>query len=328
MIERIWFGKSCIYLFLLPFSFLYGLISCIRKFCYRVSWLQSWRAPCPVIVVGNLTVGGSGKTPIVIWLVEQLQAKGLRIGVVSRGYGGYSEHYPILLNKNTSTDQAGDEPVLIYQRTHAIVAVAPKRSDAVKAICKNSTVDIIITDDGLQHYALARDMELVLIDGMRRFGNGWWLPAGPMRERTGRLRSVDAVIVNGGQTMIGEIPMRIIGHTIINIKTGERCIANSFKNVVAIAGIGNPANFFSMLRYLGIVIIKSISFTDHYKYNFTILKNLTPENEQLIMTEKDAVKCRIFAQSNWWYLPVSAMIPDDKANELLTKITKLLIENH
>lgn len=159
---------------------------------------KSWRAPVPVVVVGNLTAGGNGKTPVVIWLVEQLQQRGIRVGVVSRGYGGKADRYPLVLDDRTSTAQAGDEPVLIHQRTGAPVAVAPLRSDAVKALLSAHDLQMIVTDDGLQHYKLARDREIVVIDGVRRFGNGWWLPAGPMRERASRLQSVDAVIVNGG----------------------------------------------------------------------------------------------------------------------------------
>lgn len=159
---------------------------------------KAWRAPVPVVVVGNLTAGGNGKTPVVIWLVEQLQQRGIRVGVVSRGYGGKADRYPLVLDDRTSTAQAGDEPVLIHQRTGAPVAVAPLRSDAVKALLSAHDLQMIVTDDGLQHYKLARDREIVVIDGVRRFGNGWWLPAGPMRERASRLQSVDAVIVNGG----------------------------------------------------------------------------------------------------------------------------------
>lgn len=135
--------------------------------------------PVPVVVVGNLTAGGNGKTPVVIWLTEQLLARGYRPGVVSRGYGGKSDHYPLLITKDTTTAQAGDEPVLIARRTGVPVAVAPDRTAAVEAILQHAPVDVIITDDGLQHYALQRDMEIVVIDGERRFGNGWWLPAGP-----------------------------------------------------------------------------------------------------------------------------------------------------
>lgn len=327
MIERIWSGQSPLYLLLLPLSWLYGLVSGIRQFCYRMGWLKSWKAPCPVVVVGNLTAGGNGKTPVVIWLVEQLQTRGFRVGVVSRGYGGRSDHYPLLLNSETSTAQAGDEPVLIYQRTGASVAVAPKRSDAVKALLQHSAVDVIITDDGLQHYALARDVELVVVDGVRRFGNGWWLPAGPMRERVGRLRRVDAVITNGGKAAAGEISMTLAGRIFVNVHTGEHRAADSLAPAVAMAGIGHPPRFFATLSQLGTPVINTVAFADHQEYDQQTLSALTPEGQPLLMTEKDAVKCRKFAQSNWWYLPVNAEIPAEQGNELLAKITSLIKTN-
>jgi tetraacyldisaccharide 4'-kinase len=196
MIARIWSGESPLWRLLLPLSWLYGLVSALIRLSYQLGWQKAWRAPVPVVVVGNLTAGGNGKTPVVIWLVEQLQQRGIRVGVVSRGYGGKAERYPLVLTDRTSTAQAGDEPVLIHQRTGAPVAVSPLRSDAVKALLSAHDLQIIVTDDGLQHYKLARDKEIVVIDGVRRFGNGWWLPAGPMREH--RAQSVDAVIVNGG----------------------------------------------------------------------------------------------------------------------------------
>ena len=209
MIARIWSGESPLWRLLLPLSWLYGLVSGGIRLCYKLGLKRAWRAPVPVVVVGNLTAGGNGKTPVVIWLVEQLQQRGIRVGVVSRGYGGKAAAYPLLLTAETTTAEAGDEPVLIAQRTGVPVAVSPVRSDAVKAILAQHDVQIIVTDDGLQHYRLARDVEIVVIDGERRFGNGWWLPAGPMRERAGRLKSVDATIVNGGVAQPGEIPMRL-----------------------------------------------------------------------------------------------------------------------
>lgn len=165
MIARIWSGESPLWLLLLPLSWLYGLVSGLIRLCYRIGIKRAWRAPVPVVVVGNLTAGGNGKTPVVIWLVEQLAQRGIRAGVVSRGYGGKAERYPLLLTSHTTTEQAGDEPVLIFQRTGAPVAVSPKRSEAVQALLAAHLVDIIITDDGLQHYALARDKEIVVIDG-------------------------------------------------------------------------------------------------------------------------------------------------------------------
>lgn len=172
---------------------------------------------------------GNGKTPVVIWLVEALTREGYRVGVVSRGYGGKADHYPLVISSTTTTDEAGDEPILIHYRTKAPVAVAPKRSEAVKALLENHELDVIITDDGLQHYALARDYEIVVIDGQRRFGNGWWLPAGPMRERAGRLTSVNAVIVNGGQANANEVAMALEGDIAVNLLSGEKCAVVNLK---------------------------------------------------------------------------------------------------
>ncbi|VEC76557.1 Tetraacyldisaccharide 4'-kinase [Raoultella ornithinolytica] len=244
MIARIWSGESPVWRLLLPLSWLYGLVSGLIRLSYRLGLKKAWRAPVPVAVVGNLTAGGNGKTPVVIWLVEQLQQRGIRVGVVSRGYGGKAASYPLLLSNDTSTAEAGDEPVLIFQRTGAPVAVSPARREAVQALLHAHDLQLIITDDGLQHYKLARDKEIVVIDGERRFGNGWWLPAGPMRERASRLRSVDAIIVNGGIAQAGEIPMQLRPGLAVNLRSGERRDVASFDNVVAMAGIGHPPRFF------------------------------------------------------------------------------------
>lgn len=248
MIARIWSGESPLWRLLLPLSWLYGLVSGVIRLCYTLGLKRAWRAPVPVVVVGNLTAGGNGKTPVVIWLVEHLQQRGIRVGVVSRGYGGKAQEYPLLLAVDTTTAEAGDEPVLIFQRTGVPVAVSPVRADAVKAILAHHDVQIIVTDDGLQHYALARDVEIVVIDGERRFGNGWWLPAGPMRERADRLKSVDAAIVNGGIPQAGEIPMRLEPGLAVNLRTGERCNVALLPNIVAMAGIGHPPRFFATPR--------------------------------------------------------------------------------
>jgi len=326
MIERIWSGKSPLYLLLLPLSWLYGLVSTLIRYSYKTGLKKSWRASVPVVVVGNLTAGGNGKTPVVIWLVETLQQHGFRVGVVSRGYGGRAEHYPLLLTEATPTTQAGDEPVLIFQRTGAPVAVSPVRSDAVKALLDGNELDVIITDDGLQHYALQRDIEIVVIDGVRRFGNGHWLPAGPMRERESRLRSVDAVITNGGTARPGELAMFLQSGKAINLVTGEQCDASALKNVVAIAGIGHPPRFFSTLKQLGINVQKEVAFSDHQAYTSGQLSAVKAPGQVLLMTEKDAVKCRSFAQPDWWYLPVDAKIEGDQAEKLLQRIAELILQ--
>ncbi|EKT62086.1 tetraacyldisaccharide 4'-kinase [Providencia burhodogranariea DSM 19968] len=291
---------------------------------YKVGLLRSWKAPVPVVVVGNLTAGGNGKTPVVIWLVEALTQKGFRVGVVSRGYGGKADQYPLVLSSNTATKQAGDEPVLIHHRTKAPVAVAPRRSDAIKALLELYCLDIIITDDGLQHYALARDYEIVVIDGQRRFGNGWWLPAGPMRERAGRLKSVDALIVNGGQPQQNEVAMALEGDIAVNLLTGDKLPVIELRAVVAMAGIGHPPRFFLSLENKGLKLIKAHSFSDHQPYQQQQLTELTPNNEPLLMTEKDAVKCQSFAQSNWWYLPVQASFDEVGENKILSEIENII----
>ncbi|AKJ42612.1 tetraacyldisaccharide 4'-kinase [Pragia fontium] len=317
MIERIWSGESKWYLLLLPLSWLYGLVSGIRRLGYRCGLLKSWRAPLPIVVVGNLTAGGNGKTPVVIWLVENLQQQGIKVGVVSRGYGGKAERYPLVLEQTTTTDMAGDEPVLIFQRTGAPVAVAPARASAVKALLSQYPLDVIITDDGLQHYALQRDIELVVIDGVRRFGNGWWLPAGPMRERAGRLASVDAIITNGGLAHRNEIPMVLKPGEAINLVSGERKAVTDLKHIVAMAGIGHPPRFFQTLASLNIVPEQTHAFADHQPYSESLLSPLANAEQVLLMTEKDAVKCRSFAAQNWWYLPVDAELPTGDGLNLL-----------
>lgn len=326
MIDRIWSGKSPLFLLLLPLAWLYGLISNLIRFSYKAGLKKSWRAPVPVVVVGNLTAGGNGKTPVVIWLVETLQQHGFRVGVVSRGYGGKAESYPLLLSEETSTAQAGDEPVLISQRTGAPVAVSPVRSDAVKALLASHELDVIITDDGLQHYALARDVEIVVIDGIRRFGNGHWLPAGPMRERRSRLRSVDAVITNGGTAHSGELAMILQPGKAINLLTGEQRDPASLQNVVAMAGIGHPPRFFATLKQLDVNVQNEVAFSDHHPYTLDKLSGVAQSGQVLLMTEKDAVKCRSFAQPNWWYLPVDAKIEGVLAEKLLQKISDLILK--
>ncbi|QIT29669.1 tetraacyldisaccharide 4'-kinase [Raoultella terrigena] len=323
MIARIWSGESPLWRLLLPLSWLYGLVSGLIRLSYRLGLKKAWRAPVPVVVVGNLTAGGNGKTPVVIWLVEQLQQRGIRVGVVSRGYGGKAASYPLVLNSTTGTSEAGDEPVLIYQRTGAPVAVSPQRSEAVRALLAVQDLQLIVTDDGLQHYGLARDKEIVVIDGVRRFGNGWWLPAGPMRERAPRLRSVDAIIANGGVARPGEIAMQLRPGQAVNVLNGERRDVASFDNVVAMAGIGHPPRFFATLESCGVRPVKTVALADHQALTRADVAALVTERQTLLMTEKDAVKCRAFAEANWWYLPVDAIMTDERAQRLLTDLATL-----
>lgn len=325
MFFHIWFGKSLFYLLLIPFSWIYSLINACNRISYQYGWRKIKRFSVPIVVIGNLTIGGNGKTPVVLWLVEQLQHRGWKVGVISRGYKGKSNKYPIIINNNSHSRECGDEPILIWKRTGVLIAVSPKRSDAVSALLKyQKSLDIIISDDGLQHYALFRDIEWVIINSVLRFGNGYCLPAGPMRETANRLNTVHAIIVNGSNydVLPGEVPMQLNLVAAINILTGERKSLDFLKNVVAIAGIGYPHQFFTTLRKYGIFPIKTISFSDHHVYSENMLSSLTKEHEILLMTEKDAMKCLDFAHKNWWYVYVDVKINHINTKKLLYTIEK------
>ncbi len=331
LIEKIWFQRHPAGIALIPvlwpLSKIFGAISRYRRQQFSDGKKPSYRAPVPVVIVGNITAGGNGKTPVVIWLVEQLLAQGLKPGVVSRGYGGKAPHYPYQVDADSPTAYVGDEPVLIHRRTGVPVAVSPVRADAVKLLLgetdEDQHIDVIITDDGLQHYALARDLEIVVIDGQRRFGNQHLIPMGPLRESCERLREVDFQICNGGEAQLGEIPMRLSPSALINLKTGERCLVTELSDIVAMAGIGHPPRFFETLRELGVEPIYCQPFADHQAFKQQELTVLAEKGQHLVMTEKDAVKCHAFAESNWWYLPVDAELPARQAQDIISQIIKV-----
>ncbi|WP_105903431.1 tetraacyldisaccharide 4'-kinase [Vibrio gangliei] len=326
MIEKIWFHRHPLgYVLaplLWPLSQLFKLISRQRRQSYMAGDKPRYRAPVPVIVAGNITAGGNGKTPVVIWLVETLQALGMKPGVVSRGYGGKAAKYPLVVELDTPSSQSGDEPALIKRRTGAPVAVDPVRSQAVQALLQHD-VDVIITDDGLQHYALERDIEFVVIDGQRRFGNQHYIPFGPLREGLERLDEVDFLITNGGQAQSNEIAMTLEPSDAVNLKTGEKVPVNSLSQLVAFAGIGHPPRFFKTLETLDAEVIKTQAFADHQAFEQSELQQLAKQGKHLIMTEKDAVKCYQFAEDNWWYLPVSANISAQDKQNIIEKITEV-----
>ncbi|ATL99305.1 tetraacyldisaccharide 4'-kinase [Aeromonas sp. CA23] len=319
MLQQLWYGQSRWHWLLAPFALLFAIISGARRIAYRRGWFRAYRASLPVIVVGNISVGGNGKTPVVVWLVEQLQARGFRPGVVSRGYGGKAPHYPYRLDANSGTAQAGDEPVLIARRCGCPVVVAPKRADAVRLLEQGGEVDIIITDDGLQHYGLARDIELVVVDGVRRFGNACLLPMGPLREPVTRLKRVDAIICNGGTPARGEYPMALVADAPRRVRDDEPASEPLPRSVDALAGIGHPPRFFATLTSLGYELQQSVGYADHQAFERDELLARFGERP-LVMTEKDAVKCRGFAPDNWWYLPVSAELPASLLDSLLQKL--------
>lgn len=316
-LQDCWYGNHPPPWWTRPLAALYGGASAARRTLYRRGWLHSERLPVPVIVIGNIVAGGTGKTPLTIALVEALRVRGYRPGVVSRGYGG-SASAALLLDARPDPSVTGDEPALIKLRTGASVAIGARRVDAARLLVSEG-VDVIIADDGLQHYALARDVEICVVDGVRRLGNRRLLPAGPLREPESRLCTVDFVICNGGEVHEGEIPMRLVPGDAVNLARPETSPLASFagRRVHAVAGIGHPPRFFEMLRAGNIEVIEH-PFPDHHRH-------LAPDLDfgdglPVLMTEKDAVKCRAFAKDGWWSVPAVAELPQSFFNAVAARL--------
>ncbi|MGB1092097.1 MAG: tetraacyldisaccharide 4'-kinase [Oceanobacter sp.] len=306
-IERNWYRAFFWNLWLAPLAVLFGLVVMLRRIWF--SLFPAASEQLPVIVVGNVTIGGTGKTPLIIWLVEQARKLNIRVGVVSRGYGGKSEQYPLWVTADTPESESGDEPRLIALRTGCPVVVDPVRKNAVAALV--GSVDLVLSDDGLQHYAMARAAEIVVIDGERRLGNRWMLPVGPMREPASRLDQADLVITNGKDFILQP-------SSPINASTGKVVDLLEFEGqkVHGVAGIGHPERFFSALEKLGMEVIRH-PFPDHHPYQKS---DLDFEDElPVFMTEKDWVKCQAFANENHWYLPVDA-VPIRSARQALESL--------
>lgn len=303
-VERHWNRITPVSLALLPFSIVFCALVILRRLAYRIGILRSVTLSRPVIVVGNITVGGTGKTPLTIWLAGFLREQGYRPGIVTRGYRGRSKTWPVEVTASTSPVIAGDEAVLLARRTCCPVMAGPDRVESARHLIELGC-DVVVSDDGLQHYRLQRDVEIAVIDGMRRLGNGFCLPAGPLREPSARLRSVDFTIVNG-TPRTNEIGMHLGGETFYNLSAPERkaTLDDLRKGPVhAVAGIGNPERFFTYLRNIGLHVIPH-AFPDHYAFCESDLRfnDILP----VILTEKDAVKCETFAKSNHWVVAVNA----------------------
>ena len=302
-----WYSGHPGLVLLRPLECLYRRIVMRKRERFLAGQGDIYRAPVPVVVVGNITVGGTGKTPMILWLIEHCQRRGLRVGVVSRGYGAQPPSLPWRVRGDQAAGTAGDEPLLIVQRTGVALMIDPDRSRAVRALLASEPLDIVLCDDGLQHYRLARDLELVLIDAARGLGNGRCLPAGPLREPAERLQSVDAVLFNGASSD----PAPDFGFTLqptalVNIASGERRGLDHFaagQALHAVAGIGNPQRFFDTLQALHWQPVPH-PFADHAAYTAGAL-NFSPALP-VVMTEKDAVKCVALAARDWWYLAVDA----------------------
>lgn len=315
-----WYQPGLTRWLLAPLSGLYRLVTGGRRCLYKHKLLPVHQLPVPVIVVGNITVGGTGKTPLVIALVKALQEQGWHPGVISRGYGGQSDFYPLVLTTETSATVAGDEPVLIRHATDCPVVVAPDRVAAGQALLASANCDVIVADDGLQHYRLARDIEIVVIDGNRQFGNRCCLPAGPLREPLNRLNEIDFQVLHNANG-VGRFTMSTQITEAINLQTSQRQPLTEFtgQTVHAIAGIGHPPRFFDALSAIGINVIPH-AFADHHRYT---TKDLDfKDGKPVLMTEKDAVKCQDIVQTHFWSVPLIAEVDTtllDAVNDKLRK---------
>jgi tetraacyldisaccharide 4'-kinase len=319
--EALWQGRSPATLLLLPLSWLFGLVVSLRHWYWKSGPGRPQRLPVPVIVVGNITVGGTGKTPVVDWLTGVCRAAGFVPGIVSRGYGGRARSLPHLVQADDDPVEVGDEPLLLRRRTGVPVCICPDRVAAGKRLLEEG-IDLIIADDGLQHYRLARNMEIAVIDGERRFGNGLLLPAGPLREPPGRLAEVDAVLMNGGNDdRYGTIFNVRIGSA-TPLGGGERRSLESFsgQRVRGLAGIGNPQRFYAQLAAAGIEVIP-VPVADHRTVSLGDL--FEHEDTPVFMTEKDAVKYQPLAGCALWTVPMEIDMPIEFREFVLARLARL-----
>lgn len=309
-IEKSWYSQSLFGVLLWPAAKLYQLISFVRRF-----YLQNFKQhnfAVPIIVIGNISVGGVGKTPLVIAIAEKFTERGLKVGIVSRGYGAANDIFPHLVSTDDKARLVGDEPLLLAQRTKCPVVIDPSRVRAVQYLLENFRLDIILSDDGLQHYAMGRSIEIAVVDATRALGNGLHLPAGPLRESGKRLATVDFVISNGACNLASLVQdqvytMEIEPLEIRSCVTGQNVKLTSLNEQLhAIAAIGNPERFFHTLQSMGLKA-QSYIYPDHYQYT---AGDFARVNDSIVMTEKDFVKCKEFATDKMYYLPVTANLTD------------------
>jgi tetraacyldisaccharide 4'-kinase len=320
-LERQWYRTTPWQWLLWPFSLIFLVLSAVRRFAYHIGLLKTWRAPVPVVVVGNISVGGTGKTPLTLWLAAFLKMQGYKPGIVSRGYGGTASGSREVAVSGSATE-FGDEPLVLARRSACPVWVGKSRVAATQGLLEyHPECDVVICDDGLQHYALARDVEIAVFDG-RMYGNGMLLPAGPLRELPSRLECVDALVVNADIVPPDAFSMRLGGTVFRSLADKTRvAVADDFmgRQLHAVAGIGNPQRFFETLNKMGMRFVPH-SFPDHYRYEPADLQ--FEDAFAVLMTEKDAVKCTRFAEPHWWYLEVAAELSDGLGALVLQKIRK------
>lgn len=331
-LQNAWYTKQKWVWILAPFTLLFWCISSLRRASFKLGFKRIKRSRLPVIIVGNISVGGNGKTPVTLALVEYLQSQGHTPAVLSRGYGGSQTTFPHLLTPHCKPSVVGDEPALMAKRLNCPIVIDPKRARGSEYIEQHTKVSVIICDDGLQHYALARSIELCVLD-KRGIGNGYLLPMGPLREGAWRLNSVDACILNANEeenALVNKLSsvrsplftMALKATSWVNVASNERRSLQDFslegKNVAALAGIGDPKRFFSTLHNIGILPSKEISLPDHHHFQASDI----PSGYTVLMTEKDAIKCANIAHSDCWYLQVNAVLPETFYAFLQTKLAQ------
>ncbi len=321
-----WYAAGARASLLQPLSWLYGALIGLRRRGYAAGWLASERIGRPVIVVGNLTVGGTGKTPLTLWLAQQLRARGCNVGILSRGYGR-ADGVPRTVGPDSSWREVGDEPLLLARRSGCATVVARDRVAGARMLASGGA-QLILCDDGLQHLRLARDCAIAVIDGARGFGNGRLLPAGPLREPATALVRADLVVLNGAPEhpslaqlpLAGALRMDLIAGDARRVDGAEGSRAlGAFRErpVHAVAGIGHPARFFRELRVQGLEVIEH-AFPDHHAFAAADLA--FGDALPVLMTEKDAVKCAAFADARLWYVPVAARFSEQDARQLMARV--------
>lgn len=323
-IEKGWYSGAKINFLLLPLSIIFFILYSLRISLFRLGVLKQYRAMAPVIVVGNITVGGTGKTPFVVYLVKLLQSMGLNPGIVSRGYGAKADTnlpFPRLVDAKSAVELVGDEPKLLFERTLVPVVISPNRPQGVNMLTEQLNCNVIISDDGLQHYQMARDIEIVIVDHNRLFGNGWLLPVGPLREPVNRLNKVDLVVHNAGyhNDAEGKFDYSQRAISVVNLKSNRVDTFDQEQPVHLVSGIGNPQRFEQTAKQLNLSVQSTTWFNDHHPFTAQDFNRFNDE-DVVVMTEKDAVKCRVFATDNMYYIPIDAQV----SPSLESKITQLI----
>lgn len=336
-VNRLWYQRRLNLLLwpLIPLTMLFVLAAALRRLAFRIGLKKVYKPDVPTLVVGNISVGGTGKTPLTIALVDALKQAGFKPVIVSRGYGGKGP-FPQVVTASSDAYQVGDEPLMLATVTGVPVVVSPSRVQAAKLAVEDCAATVIVADDGLQHYALGRHIEIAVVDASRGFGNGWRMPCGPLRESRRRLKKVDYVAVNGAMdeasasqaldavagSVARLVPMHLAAHSWRRVSDHREIETPDGESVVAVAGIGNPQRFFSILGTQGLEVMESRVFADHHQYaasDFYTISNLYP----VVMTEKDAVKCQSFARPHWYYLKVGAVLPEAMLNDVIQRVQEL-----